>query len=640
MSIYGRLRRKPPVVNKTLFSPTKHKVEEITSSSTDLSSISANSFSSTSSLESFHTNEKDCNSDQYYSTQSKRTAAMSLRSPVKKSRLSFYPRSAFKGFEELENEEIGQSPHSEPSENPLKTARKTTLFSKISICESQTDEESAKESTTENKPRNVDFSDDEFAVELSSTLKTLNTRLKKLQSDAVNEKDTNNTNEESEPVASTGFPSGLKTYGNVRSIKVEEKSLSDEENDSDGAINQNDYIYSTATKSTTQSSVELRVSGELESCKLEFEMIIEQFEDWIDQGRSDFLQLKLDLTIKIQKDLKFESYLRNYIVNTSNRRVRTVLLHIVTHDTKIPILDLHLIGFFKLPIIYAYLHIITLSNADDVPIRDYITENCKFQKKITSYLVDDWLLKYSTVSVYSAILNTLLAVDITDFGKLETQKRDTILKFTKSCMMLEDRMKSSIAIQVLKRFLPKVCAADAATLIEDIMQVFLNTPHGDVYKTNSILECLITASDLFEEKQVQNLLFSKIAWNKLWCIAQSANTLGNKSLNDLEEKQWLFALGYLFGFINQDYSITEESQLEIMRGIISLPVLNKSTYSTVELHGYGYLGTVAYHFLQKFGCLNTEESLQLEKLCQIFKSNNTEPNNRLTDYVYSVLEKL
>ncbi|ONH71584.1 hypothetical protein BOH78_4400 [Pichia kudriavzevii] len=404
---------------------------------------------------------------------------MSLRSPVKKSRLSFYPRSAFKGFEELENEEIGQSPHSEPSENPLKTARKTTLFSKISICESQTDEESAKESTTENKPRNVDFSDDEFAVELSSTLKTLNTRLKKLQSDAVNEKDTNNTNEESEPVASTGFPSGLKTYGNVRSIKVEEKSLSDEENDSDGAINQNDYICSTATK-----------------------------------------------------------------------------------------------------------------------------------------------------------------IDITDFGKLETQKRDTILKFTKSCMMLEDRMKSSIAIQVLKRFLPKVCAADAATLIEDIMQVFLNTPHGDVYKTNSILECLITASDLFEEKQVQNLLFSKIAWNKLWCIAQSANTLGNKSLNDLEEKQWLFALGYLFGFINQDYSITEESQLEIMRGIISLPVLNKSTYSTVELHGYGYLGIVAYHFLQKFGCLHTEESLQLEKLCQIFKSNNTEPNNRLTDYVYSVLEKL
>lgn len=341
---YGRIKKKAPKKNDITFSPTKHssganildipKQEEIPPS---LEVVADE-----------HSNHK----------------------PVSKIM-------AFQSFEDLENL------------RPTKKQRmsNTTIFSLRTNSSSDRDFTSSQ------------YSEDELSSQVSSTLEKINDRYDELQSEVNKHKNENNVlpkYSKSTPVISSQNEK-FNHYGLTRSYQAEEKSLSanesEIENDSENEeVDPIDHRLDTklVKAKKVESFSELKSSGKMAGAKLEFEMICEQLENWLeDDDKSDeLLIVKLDLITKIRTNAEFRTYLEEKIVSKSKAKCYTLLGKLLKKSTRLLLANLQLINFFKLTTIDTSLYIEELAGI--TTFADHV-QSANIHKRLLKDMADDWV---------------------------------------------------------------------------------------------------------------------------------------------------------------------------------------------------------------------------------------------------------
>lgn len=630
MKVYGKLRRKRPIENSLSLSPTKHISvnDSFTSSTTSIPEIPI--FSSTSSIDILECdNIREENADKVLET--KNNAMDPLSSPVQKCKQKKSDFSMF-NFEELEFNYIPEKTDSSTVKKSKKL-KNTTFFSEKRIID-EFDKDS----------ENAVFEEDEILHKVSSTINQLNCRLIALESET--HKHTTKELEETEfiPVISS-FPSSAKTYAQVRSYKYLEKNLSDSDEDEDesGVVNadKNDSIINNNKIGSYQSSVELKLSGELQSFQLEFEMMMDQLEHWIDEKNvNELTQIKLDLISKISTDPKFEKYLNHQIVGKCVRFSK-LLLEMLQMSSDYSIINIQLTDFFHYSswsnqkFGFSISHWIQeIINLDNVSINDFVRNNYVIKNRLHKDMIKDWLNAVKHESSYATIFNMLEKFNTNQFEQLSDNEQAIIALFILKSINSEALFLRSVHLfeSVIGIFR---CDMTAITVnLYDQLSIA-----NDLTKINNILKCLISLSCNIDKTSKPADIISKNqnTWDKIWKMVEENNIFLYPDLGELSEQNFLFSLGYIFSILDIIDEIKNSVNCSKLKKIInSLPDKNYS--DTLHCYCYAYLGCIGYKILDNFGELGDKEKRKISKILKSNKAANNIPalQNQVNDILQAI----
>lgn len=338
MAVYGRLKRRPNVKKNVSFSPEKHLFQEV--KGLPLSIPSYTNLGS-----SFSHDEMQASSQTDYEGENEIEKKVILDFPIDPPFLTKKKSSGldsvFKGFENLEDEDF--------SNHRPKKMMKVSRINELSNCRV--------ESSGSESPQ--DYFNDDFTDKVTSSLRNLNRRISELQSEVnvkTNSMDLTMTlgmHKESEFVGYLQDEGkAMNHYGNTRSYRQQEKSLSEEESSDeiDEAQESSVHILS-EPKTNTKSLQELKKSTVLENARFEFEMILDRISELLKIGGKDeeFLIIKLDLLSRIHSDPHFRSVLFSSLKWKTQCSINNTLKELLLKNSDFQAVNLHLACFISIP---------------------------------------------------------------------------------------------------------------------------------------------------------------------------------------------------------------------------------------------------------------------------------------------------
>ncbi|KAG0689316.1 hypothetical protein C6P40_005211 [Pichia californica] len=655
MAVYGKLKRKVSLKRNLSLSPTKHHLNEYNS---DLSSSQQTLFSSYSSINASQskTNSSDSivsdlNTEIDFESQDtvvddndndQSSPFISITKPEKSTKLN----TLFEGFSTLENDILPINKKKKISLVKYEKITTTTIFNKNKNKNIKNEEKIIDSDTS------VVLSDDEFSSKISLSLNQLNHRLSELESklkvSSNGEEIILNPDSNVFITTTTSDVSKRRTYGGNRSFKIDSETLSEEEedhnnlNDNEDQLTENIAILKNSeTKNKCKSMEELRLSGELEGIKFEYEMMINNIEHelLLISNKRDPLKLlflKLDLFNKFKSDNNFDSYLRNNIIEKHNSHFYKVICKLLKQSPNDLMINFQLITYFKIQNINQFEMIFqdSFDYSKDETINEYAKRNVKLTGKLMKDTVNDWI-KYSNDStVYQIILEMILSIDL--FTIDDNENKSLLLNFLNlSLKSTNDKIKL-LSLNILRSNI-KLQNLDIMITLSEL----INNTSIDSVVYNILLEYIILVicnSELPIKCDTNKLIFSQNIFSKLISIVKINNVITSQGLSLSKQNQCLYALGYLFSFINSDYEITDSSTIiEMLPFLEYLNQHQEDEFNILQIHCIGYFGCIWFHFLNKFKLFTFKLKQQIKNILNLYKKLE---KNKSDETLYKEIARL
>lgn len=660
MAVYGKLKRKVNYRKHPTLSPQKHSIREydneLLSSSQNLFSIPS---SSTETLKNFtESTDSLFESKDNLTAESEDTVADEQpSSPICKSQeRAVFSSIFFKGFEELE--EVDYSTQKRRKISDLQKRNKNTIFAK----------KEKQSSGNVSSIRLTGLSDDEFSCELSASLKKLNSRLYELQSkvNVPNDDDLSAKLELKETPSYFNGDSCSRHYGATRSFKEKSDDLSDDDEEEEEEEEKNDddncrqspfrakvrfaddplYIH---PADTCKSLEELKRSGELDSAKLECEMMLDQMGRAVNHKRNnscELLQLKLNLFSKIKSDANFESYLKKTICGKTNCLFYRTITDLLIASPENIIINFQLMIFFRLSD-WNKLNILStineIRNMGNLNIEEY-AKRFQAPKKLLKDLLNDWVKMSDKCTLYSIAMEMLNNIKNLDTRELTDAERCELLEF---CTLALDSLDSNLlrlSLSYLRSNPLLLQNLNTKNVAKSLVRLLLNSSleSSDHQNFNLILECsiiLVCYPENSHTTVLNSIMFTKDVWSKLWNVVEKNNVLDTTlSLNEGEQNQCLVAIGYIFSFISFDSNISA-SNLSSLSGCLDFAynVSQTPIFNVLQIHFLGYLGCISYHFLNKFDLLSHENVNKIKGILGVHKMSKYKSEEILSQEIEKIL---
>ncbi|ODQ45017.1 hypothetical protein PICMEDRAFT_17520 [Pichia membranifaciens NRRL Y-2026] len=675
--LYGKLKRKYNARQQVLLSPTKHSVRqcdnELLSSSQNLFSFTTGS---TETLKNSSMESTDSLFENNPSTTDLEDNPLEEQpsSPISKSQSNTSFDLYFKGFEELDKYDANLHKR----QKNMHHRKKTTFFAKdgnLADC---------KKKNSKPNPL-IDLSDDEFSSEISASLQTLNSRLFEIQSQVKSlshEKSFFDSPEIQTSYAqdSNSADSGARHYGNTRSFRDGAESLSaaeeeEEEEEEEDIIEKNlsekypkvikkSVNYKTKVRfaddspyllpsGKCQSLEELRRSGELESSKLEFDMIFEQLRKITHYGKKDFselLQLKLNLLNKIESDTNFKNYLQRSVVGKENCTFNQTVKELLKVSPKDVIINFQLITFFRLTdwkgldIVSA---ICKVSSMGDLFMKEYSDYHLKLPRKFPKELLGDWMTHCAKSSTYQITMKMLHSIGTSGTEDFTDEEKSVILDFCDLALQSSKAESLLLPLSVLRLNSSFLQGGKTNSLSTSLARLLISFPFqvDDPKVMNLILECsiiIVCDPEFSVDVSSNRTMFSNQIWYRLWEIVQTNNVLDKKDdLSDAKQNQCLIAIGYIFSFITFDKEVTA-SDLSPLNDFLAFADQKSKTasYNILQIHCIGYLGCISYHFFKRFHLLTDKNLSWIKNILKVHQSSELKSQEILSREIKLILREI
>lgn len=676
--MYGRLKRKTSSRGDFSLSPTKHTVRN-GSWSTPESSLSSSSsvFSSSDSFGSADWSQSSTFSECRKSSslelsqnaaageeankepRKERTFSSQQATHSAKSKPAGMLDPVFNGFEDLEESDFRCTKSQKLSEGTKNNSR-TTLFNKTLQHQAKNNSRTAffhrtlqhqtKHQTDTANSTDIDgedeqeLSENEFSSEMSESLQMLNSRISELQSKInVTEVSDDSGTQMSKSHYLRYSNSSLRHYGNTRTYKMEEQSLSAENSDVEELPNEDDPVSDTKSELLTkcQSLNELRAPAEMETSKIDFEMMIEQIERWIGLGSTsrEIVLVKLDLVTKYNTDKNFGTYLKKNIIGNNNSYHYKILKQLVDLNKDIMITNLQIIKIFKISDIDIGEYIREITEAGNISIDSCIHKELNSTNKLIRDMSRDWLSTCPDSSSYAVFLTMLLSLNTSFWNTMSESHQGLVLKFIETSFQTLNKDLMFLSTKLLRDISPSLRGSNIVVAVEILQGFFLLWNQQEPQTCNNILQSCITISCLSEDIKVREHLFTDVTWDRSWDSFCKNNIFQKKTkLSEVNQNLCLYSIGYLFNFISTDFQIARKDGLKRLKDLLNFNVELDGHYSALQLHCFGYFGCIAHHFLANFDSLEKDDFLKIKIMCQLYKRSAINSEEPLNTQINQILE--
>lgn len=617
------------VSNKKPLSPTKHSFTEILhsfgESSESINSQSSNLFSSLSS-----DNNDGHNFSDY--TEGKSEAGIGdgtqidgfqPSSPIPQQKSTFGLDSLFSGFEDLENKEYRPVKIRKLKNDPI-SRNSTMLFQhEVHVC-----------SVLPEDPEELLASDDELSNDVVSNIKTLHQRITELEGLAIEK---NELKISKNDVVENNLLKE-KHYGGIsRSMKANQRSLSDDEDDSIKEQIDNELSF-LSKSSECKSLTDLKINRDHENCKLDFEMMMEQVDYLLNSTNKEFeiLQLMVDLATRIHTNDNFAAFLKNSF-KSGRKSCRHLIKDLVTTNAKLELLNLLVIIHLELNDVFISGFINLLIATPDLSVKQYLKNfTIPKNKKLLRAMLDDLCIAFSQQSVSSLVLEALGRTRSQYFNTLCQEDKDSIIKLIHSSMVSTSTEILASGLSYLKLIITLMTNNINQETVILLGNLFCTLDAEDTTLFTLLLEITIVLVCTNEGRLISENIFSSRNWKKIWLIIDDANLLHNiDALNERRKKQALLATGFAFSFIDNDYNITKDD-LKLLKKSLMIDIFD-SEYSILQYHYIGYITCISHHFLRKFNHFGNKETNQIKKLCKLFHNSDVMFEDRLGAQIRSIV---